>query len=72
MWAGGTTHFNSIHVNKVHVDFAPFRLHKARLKEIFGEVPVLVDAGAALLLFYNVGAIALCNYIPQIIFSNVF
>ena len=27
---------------------------------------------SALLLFYSVGAMASCNYIPQIMFNNVF
>ena len=38
------------------------------MKGILCEVPFLVD----LLLSYSVGTMASCNYIPQIMFNNVF
>ena len=41
-----------------------FRLKGYVVKSLFG--------GSALLLFYSVWAMASCNYIPQIMFNNVF
>ena len=46
------------------------RFFWARFKGILCEVPFL--GGSALLLFYSVGVMASCNYIPQIMIINVF
>ena len=48
-----------------------FKTYKTyHIKGILCEVPFF--GGSALLLFYSVGTMASCNYIPQIMLNNVF